>query len=113
MAAGPPTPRPFLSLVERQTGLHFDVISTREEAELALESCAPLLQQPGRRALLFDIGGGSTELVWVRLAGAGPPVLNGTISMPIGVVGLAERYGPPRVSPMTGSRRWSPKSPAA
>ena len=83
----------FLSLVERQTGLRFDVISTREEAELALESCAPLLQQPGRRALLFDIGGGSTELVWVRLAASGPPVLNGTISMPIGVVGLAERYG--------------------
>jgi exopolyphosphatase/guanosine-5'-triphosphate,3'-diphosphate pyrophosphatase len=83
----------FLSAVRRQTGLSFDVISPREEAELALESCAPLLQQDGRRALLFDIGGGSTELVWVRLGSGGAPVLTGTISMPIGVVGLAERYG--------------------
>jgi exopolyphosphatase/guanosine-5'-triphosphate,3'-diphosphate pyrophosphatase len=83
----------FLSLVQRQTGLCFDVISPREEAELALESCAPLLQEGGRRALLFDIGGGSTELVWVRLGAGAGPVLTGTISMPIGVVSLAERYG--------------------
>ena len=81
----------FLSQVLQQTGLRFDVISPREEAELALESCASLLQQGGRRALLFDIGGGSTELVWVRL-GPGAPSLAGTISMPIGVVSLAERY---------------------
>jgi exopolyphosphatase/guanosine-5'-triphosphate,3'-diphosphate pyrophosphatase len=83
----------FLNLVQRQTGLHFDIISPREEAELALESCAPLLQRPARRALLFDIGGGSTELVWVRLTPGAAPALSGTISMPIGVVGLAERYG--------------------
>ena len=50
-----------------ETGLAIDVISTREEAELALESCAPLLDGGGRRALLFDIGGGSTEFAWVRL----------------------------------------------
>ena len=54
-------------------GSRFDIISTREEAELALESCAPLLRGGGRRALLFDIGGGSTELAWVRLAGDGRP----------------------------------------
>lgn len=83
----------FLDQVHTQTGLRFDVISPREEAELALESCASLLQQGGRRALLFDIGGGSTELVWVRLDANSAPVLTGTISMPIGVVSLAERYG--------------------
>ena len=47
--------------------LPIDIISSREEAELALESCTPLLRCGGRRALLFDIGGGSTELAWVRL----------------------------------------------
>ena len=52
---------------EGETGLDVGVISRREEAELALESCAPLLAGCGRRALLFDIGGGSTELAWVRL----------------------------------------------
>src|SRR5580698_9762135 len=50
----------FLERVRRETGLVVGIISSREEAELALESCAPLLEGGGRRALLFDIGGGST-----------------------------------------------------
>ena len=57
----------FLARVKHETGLDIGVISSREEAELALESCAPLLAGWGRRALLFDIGGGSTELAWVRI----------------------------------------------
>ena len=83
----------FLDRVRRETGLDVGVISTREEAELALESCLPLLDGGGRRALLFDIGGGSTELAWVRI-GCGPPSLIGYASMPIGVVTLSERFGP-------------------
>jgi exopolyphosphatase/guanosine-5'-triphosphate,3'-diphosphate pyrophosphatase len=83
----------FLARVRLETGLPIDVITSREEAELALESCAPLLRREGRRALLFDIGGGSTELAWVRLPPCGgPPELIGYISLPIGVVTLAERY---------------------
>jgi exopolyphosphatase/guanosine-5'-triphosphate,3'-diphosphate pyrophosphatase len=82
----------FLDRVRRETGLEVGVISSREEAELALESCMPLLAGPGRRALLFDIGGGSTELAWVRI-GCGPPSLIGYISLPVGVVTLAERFG--------------------
>ena len=85
--------KPFLARVLRETGLRFDIISTREEAQLALESCAPLLVNCGRRALLVDIGGGSTELVWVRLTPNGPPELIGYISLPVGVVNLSERYG--------------------
>jgi exopolyphosphatase/guanosine-5'-triphosphate,3'-diphosphate pyrophosphatase len=83
----------FLARVHAETGLNFDIISTREEAELALESCAPLLAGPGRRALLFDIGGGSTELAWVRLNGSGRPALIGYDSLPVGVVTLAEHFG--------------------
>ncbi len=84
---------PFLERVAQQTGLQLDVISTREEAKLALEGCTPLLAGEARRALLFDIGGGSTELVWVRLSPSQRPELIGTLSMPVGVVGLSERYG--------------------
>ena len=86
----------FLARARLETGLNIDIISTREEAELALESCTPLLRSGGRRALLFDIGGGSTELAWVRLpdSGAAEPQLIGTISLPVGVVTLGERYGP-------------------
>jgi exopolyphosphatase/guanosine-5'-triphosphate,3'-diphosphate pyrophosphatase len=84
----------FLARVRAETGLHFDIISTREEVELALESCTPLLTGAGRRALLFDIGGGSTELAWVRLNGPGrAPDLIGYDSLPVGVVTLAERFG--------------------
>jgi exopolyphosphatase/guanosine-5'-triphosphate,3'-diphosphate pyrophosphatase len=84
----------FLARVRAETGLPIDVITSREEAELALESCAPLLcQGGGRRALLFDIGGGSTELAWVRLAQHGRPEVIGYTSLPVGVVTLAERFG--------------------
>ncbi len=93
----------FIARARAETGLTIDIISTREEAELALESCAPLLRPAGlrdigRRALLFDIGGGSTEIAWVRLCSAGcpqdAPELIGYISLPVGVVTLAERFQP-------------------
>lgn len=84
----------FLARVKHETGLPIATISAREEAELALESCAPLLAGTGRRALLFDIGGGSTELAWVRLDDSAPPRLIGYVSLPVGVVTLAEQFGP-------------------
>ncbi len=91
----------FLARVESETGLRPRIISAREEAELAMESCAPLLEEQDRRALLFDIGGGSTEIAWIRVpgqAGRGghrPALaeLIGYISLPLGVVTLAERVG--------------------
>jgi exopolyphosphatase/guanosine-5'-triphosphate,3'-diphosphate pyrophosphatase len=83
----------FLARVKQETGLDIGVISSREEAELALESCSPLLVGCGRRALLFDIGGGSTELAWVRLGPNGRCELIGYASLPVGVVTLAERFG--------------------
>jgi exopolyphosphatase/guanosine-5'-triphosphate,3'-diphosphate pyrophosphatase len=82
----------FIERVARETGLQFEVISAREEASLVLESCLPLLGDGSRRALLFDIGGGSTELVWVRMAESGPE-LAGYVSLPVGVVTLADRFG--------------------
>jgi exopolyphosphatase / guanosine-5'-triphosphate,3'-diphosphate pyrophosphatase len=83
----------FLCRARAETGLPIDVITSREEAELALESCAPLLRGVARRALLFDIGGGSTELAWVRLHPGSRPVLIGYASLPVGVVTLADHFG--------------------
>ncbi|MGH7066779.1 MAG: Ppx/GppA phosphatase family protein [Acetobacteraceae bacterium] len=90
----------FLARARRETGLAITIISPREEALLAIESCASLLQRSPRavgaiptRALLFDIGGGSTELAWLRLDAAGRPSLIGCASIPVGVVTLTERYG--------------------
>ena len=89
--------RAFLDRVQLETGLRFEVINPRQEALLALESCTPLLDRSARRALLFDIGGGSTELAWVRLDTPDrTPELIGYASLPAGVVTLAERHGPAR-----------------
>jgi exopolyphosphatase / guanosine-5'-triphosphate,3'-diphosphate pyrophosphatase len=83
----------FLDRVVGETGLRLDIISTEEEARLALAGCSPLLDYDNRHALVFDIGGGSTELMWLRLEAGRPPHLIGWQSMPIGVVTLAERHG--------------------
>ena len=82
----------FLRRAQAETGLRIAVITPREEAQLALESCLPLLDGP-RRALLFDIGGGSTELAWVRLDTGSGPQLIGYESLPLGVVTLADQWG--------------------
>lgn len=83
----------FLARVTRETGLRLRIIAPREEAELAMESCGPLLGDADRRVLLFDIGGGSTEIAWIRVRGAEPPEMIGYMSLPMGVVTLAERFG--------------------
>jgi exopolyphosphatase/guanosine-5'-triphosphate,3'-diphosphate pyrophosphatase len=80
----------FIRRARDATGLPLEIINPREEAELAVESCAPLLARGGRRAVLFDIGGGSTEVAWVRVNG-GVPELIGYLSLPVGVVTLSER----------------------
>jgi len=91
----------FLDRVRVETGLAIEIISTVEEARLVLRGCAPLLE-PGRdRALVFDIGGGSTELVWVDTSRAECPAVLGIASVPYGVVNLADRYGGHAVSAET------------
>lgn len=81
----------FIRRARDATGLPLEIINPREEAELAVESCASLLAKGGRRAVLFDIGGGSTEIAWVRLDGSSAPELIGYLSLPVGVVTLSER----------------------
>lgn len=81
----------FLKRVERETGIALEVISSSEEAGLALAGCGPLLDPDVPGALVFDIGGGSTELAWSQGGGAGGEVA--VTSIPIGVVTLAETYG--------------------
>ncbi|QNT78685.1 Ppx/GppA phosphatase family protein [Entomobacter blattae] len=89
----------FLKRVRKETGLDIDIISSREEVELALESCAYFLHGSAyggtsSRALLFDIGGGSTEIAWIRMdSNKNRQSLIGYISIPKGVVTLSEQYG--------------------
>jgi exopolyphosphatase/guanosine-5'-triphosphate,3'-diphosphate pyrophosphatase len=64
--------REFLRHIRRETGLGLEIISPEEEARLAVISCAPLVQAETEQLLVVDIGGGSTELVWIDLAGVAP-----------------------------------------
>ncbi len=86
----------FLERVRRETGIELETISSEEEAQLGLHSCLPLLEEGLPHALLFDIGGGSTEVSWVEIQGT-QPRLRAWESLPIGVVSLTERYGGHRV----------------
>ena len=86
----------FVHRARADTGLPIEIVSPREEMRLALESCASLVCRTKRRALLFDIGRGSTDLAWVRVPANDDstrrmPELIGCYTVPIGVATLAER----------------------
>lgn len=88
----------FLEQIEGETGLRLETIPSREEAELTLAGCLPLLDASVPYALTFDVGGGSAEILWVRLRHTEPPEIIGWISLPCGVVTMTERYGQPEIS---------------
>jgi exopolyphosphatase / guanosine-5'-triphosphate,3'-diphosphate pyrophosphatase len=88
----------FLKQIESETGLSLEAIPSREEAELTLAGCLPLLDPSVPYALTFDVGGGSAEILWVRLRKTEAPEIIGWISLPCGVVTMTERYGTPEFS---------------
>jgi exopolyphosphatase / guanosine-5'-triphosphate,3'-diphosphate pyrophosphatase len=83
----------FVERAASETGIRIEIITVEEEARLAVASCAPLLEPHMSRALVFDIGGGSTELMWLAVERNGRPRLIDQISVPHGVVCLSEEYG--------------------
>jgi len=105
----------FLARVREDVGIDLEIISTAEEARLVVTGCAPLLHPRAPYAIVFDIGGGSTEIVWLRRArprgdqAHGPagryreasmrPEIFGSISLPFGVVTFTERFGGVEVTP--------------
>lgn len=89
----------FVDRVRQATGLSLEIISAEEEGRLTFAGCADLLQPKDGHALVFDIGGGSTEILWVRLARDGDRRVEEAISFPFGVVTLAEKYGGVSISP--------------
>jgi len=88
----------FIARVAEETGISFSVITPREEARLSVAGCLNLLDRTADAALVIDVGGGSTELSWVDLRpvstedDAAQPSISAWLSIPIGVVTLAERF---------------------
>lgn len=81
----------FIERAKAETGLDVETITTEEEVRLVLRGCLPLLEDARPHALIFDIGGGSTEVLWLSLESGDPEIL-GWVSMPHGVVTVSERF---------------------
>jgi exopolyphosphatase/guanosine-5'-triphosphate,3'-diphosphate pyrophosphatase len=79
----------FINRVQRETGIMLDVITAEEEARLAVLGCHILLEPGQGPAMIFDIGGGSTELVLIDTDGSAPSIRD-WVSVPWGVVSLTE-----------------------
>ncbi len=82
----------FIERVKRETGIVLDIISAEEEARLAVLGCHILLENGEGPAVIFDIGGGSTELVLVEAGGKIPRIIDWQ-SVPWGVVSLTDTVG--------------------
>lgn len=96
----------FIDRVENETGLVLEIVGRETEAKLAVSGCASLLDSACDWALVFDIGGGSSELIWLDLRRIGADwkrtvesragiqdAIAAWTSLPLGVVNLAERHG--------------------
>ncbi|MBT9287979.1 Ppx/GppA family phosphatase [Hyphomicrobiaceae bacterium 22] len=88
----------FLERVYEETGLELEIVSRETEARLAVAGCASLVDWQSDGVILFDIGGGSSELVWLDLArgertGDLTRHIRAWTSLPVGVVTLSERHG--------------------
>ena len=102
----------FIERARRETGLSIEIVTQETEARLAVSGCASLIDRDCDWALVFDIGGGSSELIWLDLAQLERPwrrtlhdrldvqsCIAAWTSLPIGVVSLAERHGGRDVTP--------------
>jgi len=82
----------FLDQVREELGLELEIVDTGTEARLAASGACPLIEEGARDVLVFDIGGGSTELLWMQVDGSERRAAD-WLSIPVGVVTLAEKFG--------------------
>ena len=82
----------FVDMVKREAGIELEVISSKEEARLSVVGCLPLLNRNIKRVLVFDIGGGSTQISLARVTDFGKTFIEGFVSLPYGVVTISEAF---------------------
>ena len=95
----------FIQRVQAGTGLKLRIIDPMEEARLAVEGCLNLFDPTAEAILVVDVGGGSTELSWLKKSGSGFSLL-GWMSAPVGVVTLAERHPEPQGATPSALNDW-------
>ncbi|MDW5314095.1 Ppx/GppA phosphatase family protein [Rhizobium sp. PL01] len=93
----------FLERVLAETGLELEIINRETEARLAVSGCSSLVGRETKSVVLFDIGGGSSEIAVIKIGENRSSRLANHIthwtSLPVGVVTLSERHGGQDVSP--------------
>ncbi|WDR02959.1 Ppx/GppA phosphatase family protein [Devosia algicola] len=96
----------FLEKIKNEIGLELEIVDRRTEASLAVTGCADLIEASAAGALMFDIGGGSSELAWLDFRGGRPKsqgrmpaAIRSWQSLPVGVVSIAEKFGGVDVTP--------------
>ncbi|MEP1441954.1 MAG: Ppx/GppA phosphatase family protein [Hyphomicrobiales bacterium] len=95
----------FIKRVREEAGLELEIVDRETEARLAVAGCSSLVDRSADGAILFDIGGGSSELVWLdlksgkRRRGELSKLIRTWTSLPVGVVNISERHGGVRVTP--------------
>jgi exopolyphosphatase/guanosine-5'-triphosphate,3'-diphosphate pyrophosphatase len=94
----------FIERVQTELGLDLEIVDRRTEAYLAVTGCASLADPKAQSVVVFDIGGGSTEIAWLDGPGEGmfsdpSKRIRAWDSLPVGVVTLAERHGGIDVTP--------------
>ena len=94
----------FVERVRAETGLVLEIVSQETEARLAVAGCAPLVDPDASGVILFDIGGGSSEIVWIDLAESGQGArmadrIRTWMSLPLGVVNVSEQHGGRHIAP--------------
>ena len=88
----------FIRRVHEEVGLEIEIVDRKTEATLAVMGCASLAHTKAGSVIIFDIGGGSTEVAWLDGQTGGADIcaserIRAWDSLPVGVVTLAERYG--------------------
>lgn len=82
----------FVEMAKRDAGIELEIISSKEEARLSVVGCLPLLNRNIKRVLVFDIGGGSTQISLARVTDYGKTFIEGFVSLPYGVVTISEAF---------------------
>ena len=77
----------FIGEVKKKTGLSVEIISVNEEAQLCFQSCKKYIERMNNEGILFDIGGGSTEISFFDVKNEKFE----TSSIPLGVINLSEK----------------------
>ena len=98
----------FLARVRAETGMELEIINRETEARLAVSGCSSLVGREAKSVVLFDIGGGSSEIAVIRIGDNRSTRLANHIthwaSLPVGVVTLSERHGGRDVTPESFAR---------